>query len=139
MSLMYRGRIEMVVLVGDVMLALGGWYAYTAIHLVVAGDRVTGHVASVMRTPSSGRVSYQPTIEYEVDGHTYRRDGTANSKHEPHVGDTRTVLVDPGNPEESRIDAGVELWATPAVLLVFGALALWAVWWRTLRGSRRVR
>jgi hypothetical protein len=132
----FRARLRTLgaLVFGVVAIVLGAWYLQLAIHLVVSGDRVTGHVVEVMRTGTKDDPSYEPVVEYEVDGETYRRAASVSTPDKPAIGTAKEVLVHPDDPDEARIGAGAELWLTPAVLLVFGMLALAAVAYRIVRG-----
>ena len=69
-------------------------------------SRAVATIIEVERKNYRGVVTYCPVVEFSVDGRMIRGSGGATCsmvRNRYHVGDTKTVLFDPVNPEHFRL------------------------------------
>ncbi len=100
----------------------------------------TGVVVDLIAgTDSDGDVTYTPVYEYSVSGSTYRYTSSVSygGLLVPEIGDTRTILYDPGDPRDARIrNVFVLIWL-PIILIGIATLIVFIIFW-AMRRRRRV-
>ncbi len=92
----------------------------------------------IYSTDSDGDASYTPVYQYVVDGQTYTHQGAVSfgGLIVPSIGDTRTILYDPGNPDDSRLrNVFILLWL-PIILMVIPVLIAIGVIWGIRKRAR---
>ncbi len=130
------GLYALVLILGVVGVVLGGWYGWHAIDVQRTGLRVDGRVVSVRET-NDDPARFEPTYEYRIDGETYVYELTNPTlEARPETGSRRQLLVAADDPHDARVPTFLGLWGTSIVLVVFGLLCFWALWFRTLRRRR---
>jgi hypothetical protein len=126
-------------LLAPVVLGLG-WWLVSNISRVLTNETVDAVVVELIPSvDSDGDTLYRPVYEYRVDGNTYRYESMANlgGVLVPDLGDRRTLLYDPDQPGDARVQNYFLLLILPAVLLAIPLLILAALFWVMLRRSRR--
>ena len=99
-------------------------------------------VGSHSNDSTSSKVTYAPVFSFKaVDGKTYSI--TSTSSNNPpafNVNDDVTVLYDPANPTNARIDSTFQLWGAPLILGFLGAfmVVMASVFTLTLRRLARL-
>ncbi len=93
-------------------------------------------VASV---DSDGDTVYAPVYEYEVGGQVYRYQSKVSlgGLLVPQIGDTKTLLYNPDDPADARVNNTFLLLVLPALLVVIPLLILLAMIWSAARRSLR--
>ena len=131
------GLYVLVFAVGVAWLCFGVQATANSIDIMRDGETVQARVIDVI--PESGDDSrFVPTYEYRVDGeqYTWTMDNPT-VKPKPDIGSRRELLVDPDDPHDVTVPGFLGLWFAPIALLVFGALAFFALWYRLLRRRHR--
>ncbi|MGB8261715.1 MAG: DUF3592 domain-containing protein [Terracidiphilus sp.] len=116
-------------LVGTAMLAVAGFQAWRISRFVERSEFAQGTVTALEPVSKAGNrdadrnVTYAPVFTFSTkDGKTVSvLSRTSSNPPAFHLGDRVTVLYDPANPEEARIDRLWQLWSLP---LIFAALGL---------------
>lgn len=108
------------------------WYNYDATNKFLnTAQSTSGVVVDLERrhsssTSSSGSsTTYAPVVEFTAPESGQTITFTSNSSSNPPAydeGDDVTVLYDPAEPEEARIDSFMSLWFLPLLLLVMGGI-----------------
>jgi hypothetical protein len=138
-----RGSGCLKVLVGLILLPtiLGGiaWFLPNL-------GRVIGHepidavvIDLVASVDSDGDTVYAPVYEYEVEEQVYRYESKVSlgGLLVPEIGDTRTLLYNPDNPADARVNNTFLLLVLPALLVVIPLLIVFAMIWSAARRSLR--
>lgn len=125
--------------IGAVSLLVAAGLAWDLHHDRQVREHVTGTVTAQQRRNRA----YRPVVEFEFGGARYAITGTVgNSDPIFQVGETVTVLVDPRDPREARIDhwteSGFGILFGGFFFLVFGGIGGFSLWgWRKAeRGAR---
>lgn len=121
-----------------VLLGLAALFAYPSVRLLRDAERASGTVIGLQSSGSSSSSrGRQAVVEYAVGDDIYTIISTVSSSPPAFkVGETVTVLYEPGAPADGTIQSFLELWFVPMVLGILGAadgivmLVLWAVVWR---------
>lgn len=129
--------------VGLVLVGVGGVLAYSTVSFVQAAERTTGTVVDLdvrwgsHGSRSSSRAEY-PVVEFEADGQRHTFSSGVTSTSHPEIGDTVSVLYDPAEPTDARLDSGL---LNHLLELIFGGMGIvFAVFGSTLLvGSLRSR
>lgn len=132
-------RLVAVILLLPVVLGLG-WWLLSNISRVLTHESVEAVVVDLIPSvDSDGDTLYRPVYEYRVDGTTYRYESMANlgGMVVPDLGDRRTLLYNPNQPDDARVQNYFLLLILPLVLLAIPLLMLAAMLWATLRRSRQ--
>jgi hypothetical protein len=108
--------------VGTVLLVGAAVAAAFTARFIVNAERTEGTVIDLSRSEDSeGSVTYNPVVEFTVDGRSIQFTSSSGSSSPPSVGDRVEVLYDPDDPSDARLSGFLDLWFFP---LVAGALAL---------------
>ena len=115
-------------LAGLILTAIGFWQRRVVMHLVADGKRVTAvAVDSVLHTHDGGHESHHVVWRFTTpDGHTIEHEGLASGVQSAELGDTATLIYDPADPHNARLENLAErtlAWA----LFFFSGLALLGV------------
>ncbi|MGA9596517.1 MAG: DUF3592 domain-containing protein [Acidimicrobiia bacterium] len=111
-------------------------------------DRVLSHekveavvVDLIPSVDSDGETVYAPVYEYEVDGSTYRYQSSVSlgGVVVPDIGDPKTLLYNPNDPADARVDNVFLLLWLPGIMVVLSALVLFLLISRWVRRSWRAR
>lgn len=122
-------KVALVVFMAPFILGLGLWFL-SNLNRVLTHDTITGVVVDLERS-DSGSDSYRAIYEYEVDGVTYthRPSASYGGSWTKELGDTRPILYDPGNPDDSAIRNLFLLVLLPGFLLAIPVLIVVGVFW----------
>ncbi|MDJ0498956.1 MAG: DUF3592 domain-containing protein [Acidimicrobiia bacterium] len=132
-------RLIAVVLLLPVVLGLS-WWLLSNISRVLTHESVEAVVVDLIPSvDSDGDTLYRPVYEYQVDGATYRYESRASlgGMVVPNIGDRKTLLYDPDQPGDARVQNYLLLLILPLILLAVPVLILAAMLWTTLQRSRR--
>jgi Protein of unknown function (DUF3592) len=108
---------------GFVLLGLAAFFTWRTSNFIQRSQAAAGIVTAlkpVTRTDSDSNsdITYAPVFSFKAaDGKAYSV--TSHASSDPpgfDVGDEVTVLYDPSNPQQARIDTFWQLWAVPVVL-----------------------
>lgn len=108
---------------GAIFLAVGVGVGITTVSFVSDAKRADGVVID-LAWHSSGKsgMTAAPVVRYDVDGKAYEFTSSMSSKPPAYkVGEQVTVLYDPAEPSEGRLDGFMDLYMFP---LIFGILGL---------------
>ena len=109
-------------LIGCIFFSVGASFG---IYSLIKGEnagRTEGEVAALIR---GGKGSSRPVVRYAVDGKPFEITGWMSTSPPAYsVGEKVTVLYNPENPADGRIDSFVERWLFPVVFGGVGALLL---------------
>lgn len=128
-----------VVLLVPVVAGLG-WWLLSNISRVLTHEDVEAVVVDLVPTvDSDGDTLFRPVYEYRVDGATYRYESMVSlgGLAVPDLGDRKTLLYDPDQPGDARVQNYFLLLVLPLILLAIPLLILAAMFWTMLRHSRR--
>ncbi len=116
-----------------------GWWLLANVNRVVKHDTAEGVVVELARSDSDGDAVYAPTYEFHVDGQTYRYESQVSygGLLVPELGDTKTLLYNPGNPSDARVRNMFVLIGLPLTLMAIPLLILAAMVWSSSRRRRR--
>lgn len=101
--------------VGLVLVCVGGAIAYSTYSFVVSAERANGTVVGIdveetTRTrdgvPRTDHAEY-PVVEFEADGEVRTFRSNLSTSDNPVVGEAVTVLFDPADPDDARLDSGL--------------------------------
>jgi len=117
-------------LLGLALIGTGHWLAQDLYHLLAFGKTANGRITGYKRVyqPTDRMHVYYPKVAFTThDGESVRfqdKVGSGASTTGRRSGTTVTVIYNPKNPQQARIDRGWWNWAIPCGLLFFGALIL---------------
>lgn len=97
---------------------------------VLTHEKVEGVVVDLIPSvDSDGDTVYAPVYEYQVDGRSYRYKSKVSLGGfvVPDLGDTRTLLYNPDNPADARVNNTLLLLVLPGLLVLIATLALLAL------------
>jgi hypothetical protein len=130
--------------VGLVLAGVGGVIGYSTYSFQQTAERATGTVVDLdvrwgsHKSRSTSRAEY-PVVEFEAGGEWYTFRSAVTSTSHPEIGDEVSVLYDPADPADARLDGGL---LNHVLELIFGGIGvLFAVVGSSLlvRGLRRRR
>ncbi len=113
---------------GVILTAIGTWQRSVVMRLVANGRRTTAQaVDSVMRTTDEGHEHHHTVWRFQTDdGLFIEHEGLAGALHKPANDDTATIIYDPNDPHNARLETIEE--RTLSWALFFGTgVALLAV------------
>ena len=128
-----------VVLLAPIVLGLG-WWLLSNISRVLTHETAEGTVVDLIQTfDDDGDPLYRPVYEYVVGGQTYRYESMVNlgGIGVPDVGDRKTLLYNPDDPSDARVQNYLLLLVLPVILPAIPIGILAALFWATLRQGRR--
>lgn len=120
---------------GLILLLIGLFWAFQSWQTLRGFQQTQGTVVA-----NAGRRAQAPLVEYQVDGKTYTTSGSVGSEVFVHsVGETVTVLYEPGRPEEGVVNSFTEMWAIPVVSGGAGVLCMLVFGFVFRKARRQVR
>ena len=131
-------RVVLLLLLAPILFGLGLWFV-SNLERVATHDTTTGVVVDLISSrDSDGDLTYAPVYEYQVDGVAYIHESSVSYGGilVPDIGDTRTILYDPDNPNDSRIRNIFLLIWLPLILMAIPLLIAAAIFW-SMRRRRR--
>jgi len=117
------------------MLGLGVWFV-SNIGRVTTHETTDGVVVDlIVDRDSDGDVVYAPVYEYEVNGETYRYTSAISygGLAVPDIGDRKTILYNPDDPWDARVNNRFLLIWLPLMLMLIPILIAVGVFWGTRR------
>lgn len=117
---------------GMVLAGIGAWQRRTVVRLVANGRRVTATaVDSILHTSDLGHETHHIVWRFVTgEGVAIEHEGLATAVHHPHEGETATIIYDPVDPHNARLETVAERtlsWAlfygTGMALLAVSAVA----------------
>ncbi len=115
---------------GVVLTVIGTWQRRTVLKLVADGRRATATAVDSVRRPTAGAgddTTHHIVWRFQTDtGVVIEHEGLASGVHHPAQGETATIIYDPADPHNARLENMAErtlAWA----LFFFSGLALIAV------------
>ena len=134
------GCLKVAVLAIVIPIVLGvGLLLVSNLNRVLTHETAPGVIVDlVFTTDSDGDPAYKPVFEYVVDGRTYLYESAVSYSGVlvPTIGDSRTMLYDPGNPADARVRNIFLLIWLPVILMLLPILMAAGVFW-SIRRRRR--
>jgi hypothetical protein len=131
-------RVAILVVLAPILFGLG-LLLVSNVNRVLTHDTAQGTIVDLLySTDSDGDPSYTPVYEYVVDGQTYLHESGVSFAGSivPSIGDTRTILYNPSDPTDSRVNNVFLLVWLPVILMVIPVLIAIGVFWGIRRRLR---
>lgn len=122
------------------MVLASGWWFLSNLNRVTTHEEVIAVVVDlVASTDSDGDLVYAPVYEYRVDGELYQYESRVSygGLLVPDIGDRKTLLYDPGNPNDARVRNIFILLIVPLLVLSIPLLVVLVLLWSAARRRRR--
>lgn len=123
------------------MIGIAVWLGQDSLALKKTGEEAMGKVVDFEVSPPTAESgeTYAPIVSYVVDNKEYTY-SSSNSSDPPafEIGEAVTVLYNPMQPSEARINTFFELWGLAAILALSGVVVGIVIIYftvRTLRGK----
>lgn len=140
-SCLGSGCLTFVVILVLAPVSIGlGWWLFSNAGRVLTHDSAEAVVVDLIQTvDSEGDTLYRPVYEFEVDGRSYRYESMVSLGGivVPDIGDRKTLLYNPDNPSDARVQNYFLLLGLPALLLAIPLVAIFGIVYARVRRSRR--
>lgn len=108
-----------IMVVVAIMFIAGGVIVVNSSKIDPSWNQIQGRVVDfTVDTNTDDQATYTPTIEYEVDGKSYKTKSNLSSSSKPVKGEAKEVAYNPDNPSEAKVKGGLPAlfqWLLPVI------------------------